>query len=574
MEGEKEMKKKESKRNIPANNPSPAGFSTWEKIDDETDGTQSPTPPPKVDEMGPNQQERLAKNYFLVCLIKANTPPREAIQRAGLQISDSAARKLLKRFEELGISGIVDRRFGNKGPTKQIVLTPPLKKRVLGWFFARPAAGPRAIWKQIVKECRENDLTVPGYDCVKKYIQSLPEPYQLFRKGQLRIHEWERSFCPVVRFNLSTYSNERWQVDNSRLDIWVRILENGIWVPAVAHISACMCERSRSIPGFILSARDPDAWTTALLIMKAVAAKENPDWKNKGLPSVLQPDRGKTFLAHAVISSLAYLGVTLDPDPPYYPNRKGKIERWFLTLDRGCLRILPGHMDSIGRTRGAAEKQVHLLLTVPQLRKEIERWTVYDYHQQTHTETKRKPADLWEETVRLRMPESDDALRLMLLKSDKARTIHNDGISFKFGDDDSNEGHLYWSPDLTFHVGEKVQIRYNPDDRESILVYASTGQYIGEAWLMGSEDSRYNVTHVQQCRNQFRRGLQERIKDYVEEIQREDRKRASTAEWEQARSAVQPEEDFYVDDNALNEEELLEDLINQFERQDAGELVN
>ncbi|HYX29051.1 MAG TPA: hypothetical protein VE863_10830 [Pyrinomonadaceae bacterium] len=123
------------------------------------------------------------------------------------------------------------------------------------------------------------------------------------------------------------------------------------------------------------------------------------------------------------MSSLAYLGVALDPDPPYYPNRKGKIERWFLTLDRGCLRILPGHMDSIGTTQEAAQKHVNILLTIPQLRKEIERWIVSDYHQHTHSETGRKPAELWEETVRLRMAESDDALRLMLLKSDKERKI-------------------------------------------------------------------------------------------------------------------------------------------------------
>jgi putative transposase len=546
------------------------GFLKWEKIAAEV-STNETLVLPRVDEMKEKQCEKFGKNYMLICLMKAGTPTREAIKRAGLNITESAARKLLKRFEQYRVSGIADHRSGNR---KKKILSDDLKKRVLAWWFARPAAGPRAIWKQLVEEYKETSVKVPGYDAVKKYIKSLPEAYKLFRQGKIGIHELERSFCPVVRFDLTTYSNQRWQTDNSRLDIWVRVREGDRWVPAYAHISASMCAHSRTIPGFILSAKDPDAWTTALLVMKAVAEKENADWKNKGLPMILQPDRGKTFLAHAVVSSLACLGVALDPDPPYYPNRKGKIERWFLTLDRGCLRILPGHMDAIGRTREAAEKHVHLLLTIPQLRKEIERWIVSDYHQQTHSETGRKPAELWEETVRMRMPESEDALHLMLLKSDKERTVHNTGIEFKFRGSDSEEEHIYWGPELTFHIGEKVRLRYNPDDRESVLVYsAATGNYICEAWRMGDEDSRYTASNVQQARNEFRRGLQERIKDYIKEIEREDRQRGCRAGWDEARAMTDEQEEADSQQAAGGEffDELpLEDLIDLFNRQDDG----
>jgi putative transposase len=566
------MKKRNEKKDSTATSD---GFMQWEKVATEA-GVNELLTLPRVDEMSKRQHEVFGKNYMLICLMKNGTPVREAIKRADLDITDSAARKLLKRFERHGVSGIVDHRFGNS--KKKVIFTHDMKKRVLAWWFARPAAGPHAIWLQLVAECKEKGISAPGYDVVKKYIKSLPEAYKLFRQGKLGVHEWERTFCPVVRFDLTTYSNQRWQTDNSRLDIWVRVWDGTRWVPANAHISACMCAHSRTIPGFILSSKDPDAWTTALLIMNAVKEKENPEWKNKGLTSVLQPDRGKTFIAHAVASSLAGLGVALDPDPPYYPNRKGKIERWFLTLDRGCLRILPGHMDAIGRTQGAAEKHVHLLLTIPQLRKEIERWIVSDYHQKTHTETGRKPAELWEETVRLRMPESEDALNLMLLKSDKERTIYNTGIKFKFGDSDAEDEQIYWGPELAFHIGEKVRLRYNPDDRASILVYsAATDKYIGEAWLMGAEDSRYTIADVKKARSEFRRGLQDRIKDYIKEIEREDRKRASSAEWDEARVIVDQQEksDLHTADfDELADESLIDELLAQFDRQDGGEEMN
>jgi hypothetical protein len=111
-------------------------------------------------------------------------------------------------------------------------------------------------------------------------------------------------------------------------------------------------------------------------------------------------------------------------------------------------------------------------------------------------------------TVRLRMPESEDALNLMLLKSDKERTVRNTGLTFRFGDSGAEDERIYWAPELTFHIGEKVRLRYNPEDRASILVYsAATDRYICEAWLMGDEDSRYTIADVQKARSEFRRGL-------------------------------------------------------------------
>lgn len=526
---------------------------------------------PKADELSDSQHETLAKNYMLVCLIKAGTPIREAIVRAGLTITESSARKLMKRYEQHKMRGIIDQRSGNG--RKQILLTSQLKKRVLAVWFARPAAGARAIWRQIVKECQERDVQAPGYDTIKKYLQSQPGAFKLFRQGRYGVHEWERSFCPVVRFDLTTYSNQRWQLDNARLDIWVRVRQGDRWVPAQVHICASMCPHSRSIPGFVLSARVPDSWTTALMLMSAIAPKENPDWKNKGLPLIVQPDRGKTFLAHAVISSLAYLGVAIDPDPPYYPNRKGKLERWFLTLDRGCLRILPGHMDAIGKRRESAERHVHLLLTVPQLRKEIERWVVTDYHQRVHSETRRKPTELWEETVRLRLPESEEALHLMLLKSDKERRVYNTGIRFNFGDSGAGEVGTYWSPELADRIGERVRLRYNPEDNQSILVYsAATNEYLCEAWLMGDDDSRYTIGDIKRARNQLRRGLRERINEYRSEIEREDRQLKRQEEWDNARAvAAEQEESEMASSNADADGQLIGGMLELFRCQDGSD---
>jgi hypothetical protein len=207
------------------------------------------------------------------------------------------------------------------------------------------------------------------------------------------------------------------------------------------------------------------------------------------------------------------------------------------------------------------------------LRKEIERWIVKDYHQRTHSETGRKPSELWEETVRLRLPESDDALQLLLLKSDKERMVYNTGIKFKFGSSTEETGQWYWAPELAYHVGEKISIRYNPDDSDSILVYgAATKEYICEAWLMGGEESRYTIEDVKHSRSTFKRGLQERLKDYISQIERQDRSRAQEGEWDEARQIARTQEDlpYHAAGVPDSDDLLLDKLLNEFHRQDNG----
>jgi len=240
-------------------------------------------------------------------------------------------------------------------------------------------------------------------------------------------------------------------------------------------------------------------------------------------------------MSHAVQASVARLGVIFDPDPPYYPNRKGRIERFFLTLDHH-LRILSGHHKAVGNSLASANKRLAVLLTREQLQTEIEHWIATEYHQRENSETKRKPAEFWEETVQLRMPESEEVLDSFLLKSDKIRKIRNTGIDFHIPGKGDERGGRYWSPELAWFYNREVTISYNPEDLVSILVYcAATREYIGEAWLMGDKNSKYSIADVKQARGQARRGLLERMKIYSTEIHKQDRRVVMRENWRKAR---------------------------------------
>jgi putative transposase len=193
-------------------------------------------------------------------------------------------------------------------------------------------------------------------------------------------------------------------------------------------------------------------------------------------------------------------------------------------------------MAAIGNTKGAAEKRVAELLELPDIRKEIISYIVENYHQRTHTETGRKPAEMWEETVLLCLPESEDALSALLLKADKTRKVGGLGIQLVINGVSGD----YWAPPLVDYAGQDVQIRYNPDDHHSVLVYsADKDEFICEASLMGQPDSPYTIDDVNRVRKQYRQGLLARMSDYVKKAEEFDRPRKEAERRKKARQIAQ-----------------------------------
>jgi putative transposase len=522
---------------------------------------------PRIETLSESQIETLARNYRLVSLIENGRSPREALEYLRAEYPDIPAstrwaQKLVKRFREHGTKGLLDQRYNSLA---NLVMTSEVKHTTLTWWFARPAAPAAAIWKQVKKECEEKGLKAPGYHAVLEFLNSLPEADKLIRSGKL--DEWNQQGRSTVRMILTVYSNERWQLDHSRLDIWVREWVIDHWELFEVWISVVLDAHSRSIAGFFLSIKQPDSYTTLILLGEAISPKRNPAWRNRGIPSILQPDRGKDFMSNTVASSLSSLHIILDPDPPYYPRRKGRIERWFRTLNDGCLKMLTGHMDAIGVTRGAAQKHISVLLTRRQLMREIENWIVTDYHQREHSETNRKPSELWEETVRLRMPDSEEDMHVFLLKSDQIRTVTKTGISFMSGRGGGN----YWSPDIDFHWKRQVKVRFNPEDLQSVLLYdAATGEHVCEAWLMGQPDSKYGSDDVITSGKQHRKGLLDRQREYAAEIHEHDRRMAQKAEWEVARKVADSEPAVMAPEPDDTDMEEVERLLAEFKRHDSG----
>ena len=522
-----------------------------------------------LDELKDSQLKIYSENCFLVRLMETGYSAEKAVKHLGISRTPRTARNLFSSYQEHGLKGLMDKRWFRE--VKATIFTENVKRLTLIWFFARPAAGHRAIWKKVCEECKGLKVKEPSETSVKQYLISLPESLKAFRKGKAGIKEWEQHGRPVIRYENTTYANERWQGDHAPLRFWVKVKVNGKWKPFKVYITVLLDAHTRALMGFVVSTKYPDSWVIALTFRRAILPKEGRKCKVCGIPREFESDRGKDFIAVAIAATLGSLGTIPDPDPPHYPNNKGKIERFIKSLDTGCLRILPGHMDAIGSTEGAALKRVHELLALQQLEKEIEHWIDTDYHIRKHSETGYAPAEYWDDTVKLNMPASIDDLNLLLLKYDKECTVLNIGIKFTL----HGEKHKFWSPELAHYWKRKVRLRYNPEDMDSVLVYcAETGEYLCEAFDMLAENRRYTVEDIKRTRRQFRAGLLTRIRGYMAEVHINDRRASERAEREEARKLAEKlkaeERDFLpatTDEKGSSE---IRDLISQFRQKDSA----
>jgi putative transposase len=524
------------------------------------------TPPKRLEELDDEQLKTFADRNALVNLIQQGVKVKEAIRRVGLNCTEKTARNLVRRKLEQGITGLIDRRWSREPEAH--VFTQEVRTLTLSYYLARPAAGYRAIWKMVCKECRRLNLNEPCETTVKDFLSNLEPAFQLFRKGRPGMREWQQTGMPVVRYENTSYGNQLWQGDHSPLRFWVRVQVFNKWTPSTAHITALLDADSRAVPGYAVSTKHPDAWVIALTFWRAIMPKPDRPCEICGIPESFETDRGSDFLSEAIAATLAGLGTIHVPDPPYYPNNKGKVERLFRTLDSGCLRVLPGHMDAIGSTPGAAMKHVHELLTLPQLDCEIARWLDEDYHLREHSETGRAPAEHWKQTVRLSLPKSEDDLNLLLLKYDRECTVLNTGIKFTL----NGVKHRYWCPQLAYYWKRRVKLRYNPEDMRSVRVYcAATNEFLCEAFDLQADTPRYTVTDVKRARSQYRRGLLERMPQYMRAVFDSDRNATERLEIAaRKREMLEQDASAHTHDNSTEERSAqLKDLFALFRQQDS-----
>jgi putative transposase len=314
---------------------------------------------------------------------------------------------------------------------------------------------------------------------------------------------YQEEFDLLFRHQASA-PNEVWQADHSLLPI---VVLNDHGKAEKPWLTIILDDYSRAIAGYAVGFADPAAQQTALILHHAIWRKADPRWHLCGIPTQFYTDNGSDFTSSHLEQVAADLKMELVFSWPGQPRGRGKIERFFRTVEQCFLPQLPGFAGAAGNPQGA-----HLSLTA--LDTHFQTWLLEDYHHRQHSETKMAPLERWEAGgVLPRMPESLEQLDLLLVHVAKGRRVQQDGIHF--------QGQRYVDLTLAAYVGEDVTIRYDPRDLAVIRVFYEE-RFVCKAIcheLAGTQISLHEVIQARKAqRKRVRQGIRERL-SVVEPLQ-------------------------------------------------------
>ena len=355
----------------------------------------------------------------------------------------------IKRYHEKGFAGLSNAKRSDKGKPRS--LPEQAVQLVEGLALQTPPRSAAAIHRQVSAIALEQGWKPPSYERVRQIIKHLAPPLvTLAHEGAAAYRE---EFDLLYRRE-ATHANAMWQADHTPLDVLV-LDEEG--KPARPWLTVVEDDYSRAIAGYRLSFQEATALTTALTFRQAIWRKEDSHWHVCGIPSIFYTDHGSDFTSKHIEQVAADLGVELIFSQVRIPRGRGKIERFFQSVNQLFLQDLPGYAPP-----GYAEAKA--TLTFAEFEQRFRTWLLSDYHHRIHSETNCPPQERWEDRGFLpRMPDSLEHLDLLLLTVSKTRRVQQDGIRF--------QGHRYIDPTLAAYVREDVLIRYDPADMAEIRVF-------------------------------------------------------------------------------------------------------
>ena len=443
----------------------------------------------------------------------APTPEETALMRWQIlcrHVEDGVPLKTLAAHEGIGLrtlqrwhaahkrDGITGLATANRGTTQRRT-APELVALVEGLALVKPPLPIAAIARKANRVAADHDWPPLSYSTVRSITTGVdPGMRTLAQQGTAAY----RDTYELAWRHRAKRPNMIWQADHTELDILV--LDANL-LPARPWLTTILDDYSRAICGYMLFLGAPSAMNTALALRQAIWPKAGAGWPMCGIPDILYVDHGSDFTSNHMAQTAKDLHFEITYSTVARPQGRGKIERFYGTVNTELLTELPGHLAR-GHTPPAP------VLTLKELDTAIGRFITEDYHQREHPEIRATPHHAWVGDGWLpRLPASMDELNLLLLTVAKPRIVHRDGVHF--------QGLRYVSPLLAAYVREPVVVRYDPRDITEIRVFHKN-QFICKAVDPDHETSTLTLKDIQAARSARRRDLRGQINQRIAVVAR------------------------------------------------------
>jgi putative transposase len=413
-------------------------------------------------------------------------------------LSRRTLRWWVQRYDSEGLAGLVRQRRTDRGQPRR--LPPALYQCVEGLALETPPLSIAVIHRQICALAQRHQLRPPSYSLIYIYAIVRQLPTGLTTLAHHGSKAYRQRFDLLHRREAEA-PNAIWQADHCLLDILV--LHEG-QAPAKPWLTVVLDDYSRAMAGYFLTFDAPSALNTSLALRQAIWRKDDPHWHVCGIPQTLYTDGGSDFTSQHLEQVSADLKICLINSTPGQPRGRGRIERFFQTVQEMLLCTLPGYAPPQGAVRG------HPQLTLRELEARFRAFVVDVYHARPHSDTKIPPQQCWEAGGFLpQMPDSLELLDLLLLTVAKSRKVRRDGLWFL--------GRRYMDPTLAAYVGESVILRYDPRDMAEVRVFYHD-RFLCRAICQELAGAVVPLRDIIRARNRHRRDLRQILRDRAQVV--------------------------------------------------------
>lgn len=270
-------------------------------------------------------------------------------------------------------------------------------------------AGIDTIWRQVNLEIsrinrrrsRTERISIPSRMTVYRRIKKHDV------EGKVRAVRNTRRRVPSdiqqESYTRATVPLEIAEIDHTILDVMVIDEETG-QVIGRPTLTICLDHSTRYPLGYYLGFLKPGYQSVMECLYHAILPKQNVkerfgtdnDWLAFGVPSVLVVDNGREFLSRALEDACDQLGILLEISPVGTPEKKGRVERLFRTINTRLAHKVDGTTFSNPQMRGDYDSEKLATLTLRGLHELLHIVILDIYTQSNHKGLDSTPAREWQ----------------------------------------------------------------------------------------------------------------------------------------------------------------------------------
>ena len=335
------------------------------------------------------------------------------------EYAPSTIKEWLRLYKTKGIDGLYPKNRSDKGESRK--LKAEVKELVISLKKANPKRTAKSIYQEIIITTKVKPFEL-SLSTVQRYIKNLDLSTDSNIKDR-RAFEFENA-------------NDCWQSD---ISVGPYLTING--VKHKTYIVAFLDDASRVIVS--CKAFKSDNLLSVLEVFKDAVA-------TRGVPKKVFFDNGKVYRSGQMELICASLGCALCFAEPYSPQSKGKIERWFQTLQKQWQQLI----------------DTSSFQSIDELNKSLNEYVELNYNRAYHNGIKDKPINKFLANIDNIKRFTEQELRNVFLYRVERKVKNDSTVSI--------DKEIYEVPSK--YIGSKLYIRYDPTNNEEAFIFSENGE--------------------------------------------------------------------------------------------------